>query len=228
MSLKNVRLEVMQFLEKDVEVILTNYFSNLSQSIARKKYFGASLYEFNEKELAPIINKMFNAKNKDGSRKYTRAEIDKVEEGLTRIYSRATGLETFSNFKLNKSTQKQAEEALMVSLEQKRVNAIVKSFYQNIDVSNAEQVAEADAEAQLFLRNYSLNEGGVRGVNYEVFEDETGRKIGQEIIDGVVKNGINTYNTTKSLNDFKVNSIHSLCCVFPLLLLSWNGGFPTT
>lgn len=109
-----------------------------------------------------------------------------------------------SNFKLNKSTQKQAEEALMVSLEQKRVNAIVKSFYQNIDVSNAEQVAEADAEAQLFLRNYSLNEGGVRGVNYEVFEDETGRKIGQEIIDGVVKNGINTYNTTKSLNDFNI------------------------
>lgn len=109
-----------------------------------------------------------------------------------------------SNFKLNKSTQKQAEEALMVSLEQKRVNAIVKSFYQNIDVNNAEQVAEADTQAQLFLRNYSLNEGGVRGVNYEVFEDETGRKIGQEIIDGVVKNGINTYNTTKSLNDFNI------------------------
>jgi len=109
-----------------------------------------------------------------------------------------------SNFKLNKSTQKEAEEALMVSLEQKRVNAIVKSFYQNIDVTNAEQVAEADAQAQLFIRNYSLNEGGVRGVNYEVFEDETGRKIGQELIDSVVQKGLNTYNQTKSLNDFNI------------------------
>ena len=107
-----------------------------------------------------------------------------------------------SNFKLNKTTQKQAEEALMLSLEQKRVNSVVKSFYQNVDVNNAEQVAEADAQAQLFLRNYSLNEGGVRGVNYEVFEDETGRKIGQDLIDSVVQKGINTYNQTKSLNDF--------------------------
>lgn len=95
--------EISKFLEDDVEVILTNYFTNLSQSIARKKYFGATLAEFNKLELAPIINKMLSAKNKDGSKKYSRAEIDKVQDGLTRIYSRATGLETFSNSQLNKN-----------------------------------------------------------------------------------------------------------------------------
>lgn len=95
--------EISKFIEDDVEVILNNYFTNLSQSIARKKYFGATLAEFNQKELAPIINKMISATNKDGSRKYSRAEIDKVQNGLTRIYSRATGLETFSNFNINKN-----------------------------------------------------------------------------------------------------------------------------
>ena len=95
--------EISKFLEDDVETILNNYFTNLSQSIARKKYFGASLYEFDKKELGPIINKMFAAKNKDGSRKYSEAEIKKVQKGLQQIYSRATGYETFSNFALNKN-----------------------------------------------------------------------------------------------------------------------------
>ena len=95
--------EISKFLENDVEVILTNYFTNLSQSISRKKYFGATLSEFNKLELGPIINRMLTAKNKDGSKKYSRAEIDKVQNGLTRIYSRATGLETFSNSQLNKN-----------------------------------------------------------------------------------------------------------------------------
>lgn len=107
-----------------------------------------------------------------------------------------------SEFKLNDKTQKEAEQGLMLSLEQKRVNAIIKSFFQNIDVTNVEEVTNAENEAQMFLRNYSLNEGGVRGVNYEIFEDETGNKIGQDIIDKIVGNGINTFNSVKSLNDF--------------------------
>ena len=72
--------EISKFLENDVETILNNYFTNLSQSIARKKYFGATLFEFNEKELKPILNKMYAAKNKDGSRKYSRNEIEKVKK----------------------------------------------------------------------------------------------------------------------------------------------------
>jgi len=95
--------EISKFIEDDVEVILNNYFTNLSQSIARKKYFGATRNEFMKRELGPIINKMIVAKNKDGSRKYSRDEIDKVSKGMERIYARATGLETFSNFQLNKN-----------------------------------------------------------------------------------------------------------------------------
>jgi len=95
--------EISKFIEDDTEVILNSYFANLSQSIARKKYFGATFAEFNKVELAPIINKMIAAKNKNGSRKYSRAEIDKVQNGLTRIYSRATGLETFSSSNLKKN-----------------------------------------------------------------------------------------------------------------------------
>ena len=108
--------EISKFLEDDVEVILNNYFTNLSQSIARKKYFGATLSEFNKLELAPIINRMLTAKNKDGSKKYSKAEIDKVQNGLTRIYSRATGLETFSNSQLNKNKYlKTTKDAIILS-----------------------------------------------------------------------------------------------------------------
>jgi hypothetical protein len=114
-----------------------------------------------------------------------------------------------SEFKLNDGTQREAEQGLLLSLEQKRVNAIVKSFFQNIDVTDPEQVINAENEAQMFLRNYSLNEGGVRGVNYEIFEDETGNKIGQDIIDQVVDNGIKRFNTIKSLNEFEINKIRT-------------------
>jgi hypothetical protein len=111
-----------------------------------------------------------------------------------------------SEFKLNDGTQREAEQGLLLSLEQKRVNAIVKSFFQNIDVTDPEQVINAENEAQMFLRNYSLNEGGVRGVNYEIFEDATGNKIGQDIIDQVVDNGISAFNSIKSLNDFGIKT----------------------
>ena len=108
--------EIDKFLEKDVEVILTNYFSNLSQSIARKKYFGATRNEFMQRELGPIINKMIAAKNKDGSRKYSRDEIDKVGKSMERIFARATGLDTFSDSYLNKNKYlRMGKDAIILS-----------------------------------------------------------------------------------------------------------------
>jgi len=95
--------EISKFLEDDTEVILNNYFTNLAQTVARKKYFGASTFEFQKNELGPIINKMRVAENADGSRKYSEAEIKQVQAGMERIYKRATGYETFSNFALNKN-----------------------------------------------------------------------------------------------------------------------------
>ena len=95
--------EISKFLENDVEVILTNYFSNLSQSVSRKKYFGATEFEFQQKQLAPIAEKMFKARNSDGSRKYTSDEVKNLQKGLTRLYARATGIDTFSDYGLKKN-----------------------------------------------------------------------------------------------------------------------------
>ncbi len=112
-----------------------------------------------------------------------------------------------SQNKLNDLTKKKAEEALLLTVESKRVNAIVKSFYQNIDVMNKAEVDAADEQAQIFLRNYALNEGGVRGVNYDVFKDETGQNIGQDSVDSIVAGGIAEFNRIKSLNDFGLKEV---------------------
>jgi len=112
-----------------------------------------------------------------------------------------------SQGKLNNVTKKKAEEALLLTVESKRVNAIVKSFYQNIDVMNKAEVDAADQQAQIFLRNYALNEGGVRGVNYDVFKDETGQNIGQDSVDSIVAGGIAEFNRIKSLNDFGLKEV---------------------
>lgn len=95
--------EISKFLENDVEVILTNYFSNLSQSVSRKKYFGATEAEFIKKQLFPIADKMFKARNSDGSRKYTSDEVNNLQKGLKRLYTRATGIDTFSDYGLKKN-----------------------------------------------------------------------------------------------------------------------------
>ena len=95
--------EISKFLENDVEVILTNYFSNLSQSVSRKKYFGATEAEFIKKQLSPISEKMFKARNSDGSRKYTSDEVNNLQKGLKRLYTRATGIDTFSDYGLKKN-----------------------------------------------------------------------------------------------------------------------------
>lgn len=105
-----------------------------------------------------------------------------------------------SNFELSTVDKVKAEQSLLKEIESKRVNAIIKGFYKNVDSSNVAETSEADLRAGVFLRNYALDEGGVRGVNYSVFKDETGNSIGQVVIDEVVNEGISTLNTIKSLN----------------------------
>lgn len=112
-----------------------------------------------------------------------------------------------SQNKLNEATKQKKEQELLLSIEGKRVNAVIKSFYQNIDVKNKAEVDAANEQAQLFLRNYALNEGGVRGVNYDVFKDETGADISQDTIDSIISSGIGEYNRIKSLNDFGLTEV---------------------
>ena len=111
------------------------------------------------------------------------------------------GLIALSGNKLSQEDKDKAEQALLLDIEQRRVNAIVKSFYQNIDINNISDVEAADREAANFLNNYALNEGGVRGVNYEVFKNEVGESIGQDVIDSIVTKGITTLNTINNINE---------------------------
>ena len=111
------------------------------------------------------------------------------------------GLIALSGNKLSQEDKDKAEQALLLEIEQRRVNAIVKSFYQNIDINNISDVEAADREAANFLNNYALNEGGVRGVNYEVFKNEVGESIGQDVIDSIVTKGITTLNTINNINE---------------------------
>lgn len=111
-----------------------------------------------------------------------------------------------SQGKLTQSDKDNAEQLLLKEVEMRRVNAIVKSFYQNIDVNNLAEVSEADKQAQLFLRNYAQDEGNVRGVNYDVFKDSTGESVGQTVIDEILTNGVSTFKTIKALNDFNLDN----------------------
>jgi hypothetical protein len=52
--------EIDEFLEDDVQNVLQNYFTNISQSIERKRYFGGSLNAFS-KERNKIRNELIDA-----------------------------------------------------------------------------------------------------------------------------------------------------------------------
>jgi hypothetical protein len=110
--------EIDKFLEDDVEVILNNYFTNLSQSLARKKYFGATLAEFSKKELTPIITSLRNAVDSNGKKKYSTEEITQIQKNLTRVFRRATGLDTFSNYGLNNNRKLRAAKDFIILSQQ--------------------------------------------------------------------------------------------------------------
>ena len=88
--------DISEFLETDVQQVLENYFTNMSQSQGRKKYFGNTLAEF-EAERRLIINEL-------QSNGVAREDAEKVGAGVGEMFKRVTGLETYSNsiFKNNK------------------------------------------------------------------------------------------------------------------------------
>ena len=89
--------DIAKFLESDLESVLGSYFTNLSQTMARKKMFGSTLAEWDKATLQPILRQMREVKNKEGRKKYTPAEVQDVATRLETMFKRATGLETFSN-----------------------------------------------------------------------------------------------------------------------------------
>mgnify|MGYP000020460323 FL=1 len=108
--------DIAKFLESDVEAILGGYFTNLSQSMARKKMFGATLSEWEQGTLTPILDNMRALTNKNGSKKHTYQEVEDVQKRLTRMFKRATGLETFSSSSLRtNATLSTGKDILLLS-----------------------------------------------------------------------------------------------------------------
>ena len=80
--------EIDEFLEDDVQNVLENYFTNISQSIERKRYFGGSLNSFS-KERNKIRNELIDAG-------ISVEDAGKIGQRLDDVFKKVTGLETYS------------------------------------------------------------------------------------------------------------------------------------
>ena len=81
-----------EFLEGDVQDILEQYTTDIAQSMARKKYFGNTLGEFDEKEVSKIIDELGGG-----------AEANAVGDKIRDVFKQVTGIEQYSNSLIGKS-----------------------------------------------------------------------------------------------------------------------------
>jgi len=85
---RNIKDEDMaEFLEDDVQQILETYFTNTGQAIARAKYFGKTLKEFEDNTIKPMRTELEAAGMKD-------SEIKKILKQARTTHARVTGIET--------------------------------------------------------------------------------------------------------------------------------------
>ena len=91
--------DLQEFLEDDVQNILTDYFTNISQAITRTKYFGKTIKDFDKNKLEPIRKELIASG-------MTREEAKKVIQGLKKMHGRVTGLDPsgrYNPLKTNKT-----------------------------------------------------------------------------------------------------------------------------
>ena len=94
---RNIKDEdISKFLEDDAQQILETYFTNTGQAIARSKYFGRTMLEFEEKTLKPM-RKELEASG------MTRDEAEKVIVKVRDTHRKVTGLEQYSQSTLKKN-----------------------------------------------------------------------------------------------------------------------------
>ena len=74
------------FLENNVEKVLTDYFTHASQAIERARFFGKNYEDFYDRYLVKIRNEL-------RASGMPKNEVKKLEEGITTLYKRVTGLE---------------------------------------------------------------------------------------------------------------------------------------
>lgn len=141
------------------------------------------------------------------------AMMDSIHEYSATVLTRALAvnkekyesLMPFSQGKYNESTLQQTELGLLIEVEVARNNAILRSFYQNIDITNPEEVAAADMAANQYINNYIKDKNNVRGINYNIFKDETGKSISEQTVKGIIDESekylgqLRSVNTTKAV-----------------------------
>ena len=138
--------------------------------------------------------------------------ITNLLEGHTERYS---ALFPFSNGKYNESTLKASELGILINVEVARNNAILRSFYQNIDINDPAEVEAADEAANLWISNYLKNEGNTRGLNYDVFTDATGTNVGEKTVNDIIDlnqqylGQLRSVNTTKAVKEEGYNKLQT-------------------
>jgi len=85
-----------------------------------------------------------------------------ITNALEGYSERYRSLFPFSGGTFNELTLKESELNLLKNIEVARVNAIYRSFYQGIDITNAEEVEAADKAAAIFQSDYLKNENNAK------------------------------------------------------------------
>ena len=89
--------DMAEFLEGNVQDVLEQYTTNIAQSMARKKYFGATLGEFDNNIVTKIIDELGGG-----------TEANKVGDKVRTIFKQVTGIEQYRNTLVGKSRFAQA------------------------------------------------------------------------------------------------------------------------
>ena len=89
--------DMAEFLEGNVQDVLEQYTTNIAQSMARKKYFGATLGEFDNNIVRKIIDELGGG-----------TEANKVGDKIRTIFKQVTGVEQYRNTLIGKSRFAQA------------------------------------------------------------------------------------------------------------------------
>ena len=98
---KNIKdNDIAEFLENDVELVLEDYFTNLSQGIARTRLFGKSIDDFEKRFIRDTKNKtgifyelVASGKKKGLTEKEAIKDAEAVADQLRYMHRRVTGIE---------------------------------------------------------------------------------------------------------------------------------------
>ncbi len=110
-----------------------------------------------------------------------------LTQALGSLKGKYEALEPFSGGDMNGSDLRTKELQILQSVEIARINAIASLFYQDVDIQNPIEMNEANLAFANWQSDYLLDKNNNRGINYNVFESETGVKVGEETLLSVIE-----------------------------------------